>query len=229
MNTMKTALLLLAMNVLGTSFANAQSYVTIIYDSKHLAIVGANAAVRSTAEIAHNSYLKTIRERLDDININVSAVVAVQDMIYRSLTEVDQALKSGLTVQQIGRISSEIIRECNGMVQTARDAPHLLLFAEGVARQMKDRGVALVAEVSDFVLKEGQNVLMDYGKCDALLRKIVLELRVMRSLAYSMHRSMYLAKFKGIFRTLNPYGQFVNRDKRLVDGIIFNINSLNDN
>lgn len=227
MNTIKTILLLLAMTLPGAT-SNAQSYVTIIYDSKHLAIVGANAAIRSAAEIAHNSNLKTIRERLDDININISAVVAVQDMIHRSLTEVDKALSSGLTVLQIGRISTEIIHECNGMVQTARDAPHLLLFAEGVARQMKDRGVALVAEVSDFVLKEGQNVLMDYGKRDALLRKIVLELRVMRSLAYSMHRSMYLAKFNGIFRTLNPYRHFVNRDKRLVDGIIFNINALND-
>src|SRR5690606_34660049 len=160
MNTIKTFLLLLTMAVPGAA-SKAQSYVTIIYDSKHLAIVGANAAARSAAEIAHNSYLKTISERLDDININISAVVAAQDMIHRTLTEVDEALGSGLTVMQIGRISTEIIRECNGMVQTARGAPHLLLFAEGVARQMKERGVALVAEVSAFVLKEGQNVLMD--------------------------------------------------------------------
>lgn len=227
MNRTKTILLLFGMMV-GTALCHAQSYVTIIYDSKHLAIVGENAAVRSAAEITHNSYLSTIKDRLEDINLNVSSVVMVQDMIHRALTEVDQALRTGLTVRQIGRIGADIVHECNGMVQTAKDAPHLLLFAEDVARQMKNRGVNLASEVSGFVLKEGRNVLMDYEKRDALLRKIVLELRVMRALAYSMHRSMYWAKFNGMFHTLNPYRQFINRDKRLVDDIIYKSNLLTD-
>lgn len=227
MNRTKTMILLFGLMV-GAELSQAQSYVTIIYDSKHLSIVGQNAAARSAAEIMHNSYLSTIKDRLNDININVSSVVMVQDMIHRGLTEVDQALRTGLTVRQIGRIGADIIRECNGMVQTARDAPHLLLFAEDVARQLKSRGVNLASEVSEFVLKEGRNVLMDYEKRDALLRKILLELRVMRALAYSMHRSMYWAKFNGIFRTLNPYQQFINQDKRLVDDIIYKSNLLTD-
>lgn len=225
---MNRTIFLTAFLLLFSALCHAQSYVTIIYDSKHLAIVGENAAVRSAAEATHGSYLGTIKDRLDDINLNVSSVVIVQDMIHRALTEVDQALRTGLTVRQIGQISAEIIHECNLMVQTAKDAPHLLLFAEDVARQMKNRGVNLAAEVSEFVLREGQNVLMDYEKRDALLRKIVLELRVMRALAYSMHRSMFWAKFNGIFRTLNPYQQFINRDKRMVDDIIYKINMLKD-
>ncbi|MGJ1261114.1 hypothetical protein [Sphingobacterium spiritivorum] len=227
MKTAETLLLLLAM-LLGTATVHAQSYVTIIYDSKHLAIVGENAAVRSAAEVTHGSYLGTIKDRLDDINVNVSSMVLVQDMIHRALTEVDQTLRSGLTVRQIGQIGTEIVHECNAMLQTAREAPYLLLFAEDVARQMKNRGVNLASEVSEFVLKEGQNVLMDYEKRDALLRKIVLELRVMRALAYSMHRSMYYAKLRGILRTVNPYSQFINRDRRMVDDIIYKVKILKD-
>lgn len=225
---MNRIVFLIGMLALMAARAYGQSYVTIIYDRKHLAIVGENAAVRSAAEVTHNSYLSTIRDRLEDINLNVSSVVLVQDMIHRSLTEVDQALRSGLTVRQIGQIGTEIIDECNLMLQTARDAPHLLLFAEDVARQMKDRGIRLAAEVSGFVLREGQNVLMDYEKRDALLRKIVLELRVMRALVYGMHRSMYYAKLRGVFRTLNPYSQFMDRDKRMVDDIIYKIKLLKD-
>lgn len=203
-----------------------QGYVTIAYDSKHLAIVGENGAARSAAEMTHSSYLGSIKDRLDDINLNVSSVVLVQDMIHRSLTEVDQALRTGLTVKQIGELSAEIVSECDLMLQTAKDAPYLLLFAEEVAQQLKNRGVNLVAEVSGFVLKEGQNVLMDYSKRDQLLRKVVLELRVMRALAYSMHKAMYWAKLRGIFRTLNPYSQFINQDKRMVDDLIYKINVL---
>lgn len=225
---MNRTILLSAYLLLLATLCHAQSYVTIVYDSKHLAIVGENAAVRSAAEITHSSYVGTIKDRLEDINLNVSSVVLVQDMIHRTLTEVDQALRTGLTVRQIGQIGTEIVHECDLMLQTARDAPYLLLFAEDVARQMKNRGVNLAAEVSEFVLKEGQNVLMDYEKRDALLRKIVLELRVMRALTYSMHRAMYYAKLRGILRTVNPYSQFINQDRRMVDDIIYKVNILKD-
>ena len=218
--------LLLIFMIWVTSICHGQSYVTIIYDSKHLATVSENGVVRSTAEITHNSYLESIKERLDDINLNVSSVVLVQDIIHRSLTEVDQALRTGLTVRQIGQISAEILEECNLMLQTAQEAPYLLLFAEETARQLKDRGINLLAEVSNFVLKEGQNVLMDYSKRDQLLRKIVLELCVMRALAYSVHRSMYWAKLRGVFRSLNPYSHFINMDKRMVENLLYNINQL---
>ncbi|MGO3108125.1 hypothetical protein [Sphingobacterium sp. JB170] len=225
---MNRTIFLTAYLLLLATLCHGQSYVTIVYDSKHLAIVGENAAVRSAAEVTHGSYLSTIKDRLDDINLNVSSVVLVQDMIHRGLTEVDQALRTGLTVRQIGQIGTEIIHECNLMVQTAKDAPYLLLFAEDVARHMKNRGVNLASEVSEFVLKEGQNVLMDYEKRDALLRKIVLELRVMRALAYSMHRSMYYAKLRGILRSINPYGQYINQDRRMVDDIIHKVKILKD-
>lgn len=204
----------------------AQSYVTIVYDAKHLAIVGENAAVRSAAELTHHEYLKTINNRLDDINVNLSSVVMVQRMIHSALIEVDQALKSGLMLKQVGAISTEIIGECGSILEMAKDSPHLILFAEDATMQMKDRGIRLVSEVSDFVLKEGSNVLMDFEKRDALLVKILLELRVMRALCFSVHRAMYWAKLRGILPALNPFQSFINRDRQLVDQIIFQYNLL---
>ncbi|WP_343556285.1 hypothetical protein [Sphingobacterium sp.] len=201
---------------------------TVISDSRHLAIVNENAAVRYAAEGTHNSYLSTINQKIDDIKINISSVILVQDMVYRSLVEVNSALRAGLTVRQISGIASEIIRECDLMVKTASNSPHLLLFAEDVAAHMKSRGVNLAMEVSDFILKEGSNVLMDYEKRDALLRKIVLELRVMRALAFSMQRSMERAKILGMLRMLNPYQGFINQDTRLADDIIYKIKILKE-
>ncbi|MEI2273598.1 hypothetical protein OHD16_15725 [Sphingobacterium sp. ML3W] len=214
-------LLLNAKNVDGQGYA-------VISDTRHLAIVNENGAVRFSSEAAHNSYLNSIRQKLDDINVNISSVVLVQDIIHRSLAEVNGALRSGLTVRQIAEISAEIIHECDQILQTAKDSPHLLLFAEDVAGHMKNRGVNLVSEVSGFILREGQNVLMDYEKRDALLRKIVLELQVMRALTYSLHRAMYRAKIIGVFRSLNPYQHFINRDIRLVDDIIYKINIIKE-
>ncbi|WP_380936398.1 hypothetical protein [Sphingobacterium bambusae] len=219
-------LIICAICLFGLHVTFAQSYVTIVYDAKHLAIVSENAAVRSAAELTHHEYLKTINNRLDDINVNLSSVVMVQRMIHRALTEVDQALKSGLMLKHVGSISTEIIAECNSILEAAKGSPHLILFAEDVTMQMKDRGIRLVSEVSDFVLKEGSNVLMDFEKRDTLLAKILLELRVMRSLCFSVHRAMYWAKLRGILPSLNPFQSFINRDRQMVDQIIFQYNLL---
>lgn len=193
---------------------------TIVFDPGHFAIVNENGAVRLAAENTQNNYLNTIRNRLDDINLNISSVVMVQTLIHNSLTQVNHALKSGIAATQIVQISSEIVRESNAMIAIASSEPYLLLFAEDVARQMKSRGINLVSEVSTFVLKEGSNILMDYEKRDALLRKVILELKVMRALCYSMGRSMYWAKMNGVLKTANPYRGFINKDTRMADDII---------
>lgn len=205
----------------------AQSSIAqkIIFDRNHFNIVNENGAVRAAAENTHHNYLSTINNRLSDISLNVSSVIMVQTLIKNSLTEVNQVLKNGIALRQIGQIGTEIIQESNLMLQTASDAPYLLLFAEDVAQQVKNRGLRLVNEVSSFVLKEGENVLMDYEKRDALLRKIILELRVMRALVYSIQRSMYWAKANGVLKTANPYQNFINRDARLVDDIFFKYNT----
>ncbi|MFD2964378.1 MULTISPECIES: hypothetical protein [Olivibacter] len=201
---------------------------SIVFDPGHFAIVNENGAVRLAAENTHNNYLNTIRNRLDDITLNISSVVIVQTLIHNSLTQVNQALKSGIAAAQVARISAEIIQESNTMIAIAGSEPYLLLFAEDVARQMKSRGVNLVSEVSAFVLKEGTNVLMDYEKRDALLRKVILELKVMRALCYSMGRSMYWAKMNGVLKTANPYRDFINQDTRMATDIIRNYQLLKE-
>ena len=114
------------------------------------------------------------------------------------------------------------------MIDIARSDPYLLLFAEDVSRQMTARGVSLANEVSAFVLKEGGNVLMDYEKRDALLRKVILELKVMRALCYSMSKSIYWTKINGALKMANPYRSFINQDMRMADDIMGTYKLLKD-
>jgi DNA-directed RNA polymerase beta' subunit len=192
----------------------------LIFDRGHFGAVSQNGASREAAEAAHISYLNNIEERLKDINLDLSSVALVQSMIERSLAEVDHALKTGQTVKQITLVSAEIIAECNQILQAAQQAPQLLLFAQEASTEFKDRGLRLAAEVAVFIVKEGGNIMMDFEKRDALLQKVSLELRVMRALAYSIHRSMYWAGQNGFWKTANPFREFINRDSKLVSDIL---------
>lgn len=206
--------------------AFAQGNVSIIYDAKHLQIVNENGFIRTSAEMTNNSYLESINNRLNDININLGAVTLIQNIIHKSLSQVDGAVRTGLAIQQIGSLLREIIGECKSIAITAKGEPYLILFAQDVIVQTKSRSMNLAAEVSDFILREGKNVLMDYGKRDALLNKITLELRVIRGLSYSLQRAMVYAKQRGILASVNPFHDFINQDVRLVNDIIFNVNML---
>lgn len=198
-----------------------------VFDRNHFNIVNENGMVRLTSENAYNGYLKSMNGSLNDIQLNLNAVVLVQSMIRKSLTEVDQALKTGMMSVQISQLLTEIITESNRIVTTARGQPHLILFAEGSARQVKTRAFNLANEVSGFVLKEDGRTLMDYEKRNALLRKVTLELKVIRALCYSIYKSMYWAKVNGVLRTANPYKNFLNQDTRLSAEILRNVKRLN--
>ena len=198
---------------------NAQQYV---FDPQYFASVEANQAVRSSAEATHNQYLGKINTNIDDININVGSVVAAQTIIYNGLANVNSALKDGLEVKYMGTITADMISYIDQALALAKAQPYLLLFASNIADEMKVRAVALVSDVSGYVLKQGSNVLADYNSRDQLLRKVTQELQILDSLAYGAWRAMYWAGQRGLLASLNPWANFINKDKFFVQQIILN-------
>jgi len=202
--------------------AQAASAQRIIIDRGHLKAVLENNAARLTAEQGYQRGLNETLRSLKGIQVNLSAVIFTEQLIYNSLAQVDQGLKSALAVRQIGSLTMEIISAGRQVLSQAASSPHLLLFAEKTCTQMAGRGTRLAGEVSDLVLKEGENVLMDFGKRDVLLKKISLELKTICALLYSVQKCMYWAARRGVLRSVNPFSSFVNTDKRMVENLLLN-------
>jgi len=197
----------------------AQQYVI---DPQYLASVEANQAVRMSAEQTHNQYLGKIKSNIEDVNTNASAVVLAQTIVYNGLANVNSALKDGLEVKYMASISTDIRSYLQQCLSLAKQQPYLLTFATGMESEMQQRAIALVSEVSAFVLKEGSNVLADYNARDELLKKITQQLQIIDSLAYGAWRAMYWAKERGLFASLNPFQDYINKDRFYVQQIIQN-------
>lgn len=199
--------------------ASAQQYVI---DPQVFASVTANAGVRSSAEATHEQYLGKINTNIDNININMGSVVLAQTMIYEGLSNVNSALKDGLAVKNLAVIIADMSGYISQALELARADPALLLFAGRIADEMRTRSIALVTDVSGFILKEGSNVLADYNARDELLKKVTQQLQVLDGLAYGAWRAMFWAKQRGIIASLNPFAAYINKDKALVQQIISN-------
>lgn len=199
--------------------AYAQEYV---FDPQVCESVIANQAVRSSAEITHQQYLGKINNNLDNINTNVGSVVLAQTMIYEALSNVNSALKDGLAVKNLAVIVADMTSYINQSLTMAKSDPALLLFASKISDEMRVKSIALVTDVSNYVLKQGDNVLADYNSRDELLKKVTTQLQLLDGLAYGAWRTMYWAKEKGIIASLDPFAGFVYKDKLFVQQIIAN-------
>lgn len=215
------------MMLIGAGLLSEAEAQRIVYDKKHFQTVNENAIARQAAELNHNQYLEKIDQNLQTINLNVGSVVTAQTIIYDELSNVNSALKNGRAVLQMGNIIADLINYSNQMLAMARDEPYLLLFAEDFGHQIKSRSTRLVTDVSGFILKEGSNVLTDYNNRDQLLRKVTQELQILSSLAYGAWKAMFWAKQRGIFRSVNPFAEFMNQDRQHVEDIIRNAKYLN--
>jgi len=200
----------------------------IVLDRGHLKSVVENNAIRISAELSHADRLEKINSGLGQIKLNMGAVILTEELIFRSLTQVDQGLKSAMAIKQIGEVSLDILSESRAVLKVASQAPYLLLFAQATCQQMADRGVRLAEEVSSLVLKERSDLLMDFSKRDALLGKISLELKTIRALLYSIKKCMYWARVNGLLHSVNPFGGFINTDKRMVENLLLNLKTLKE-
>lgn len=201
------------------TWVQAQEYVI---DYQHLAAISQNTAVRTSAEVMHDQYLDKITNDINDLNTNVGSVVLAQTMIYEGLANVNSGLKNGRTVKNMAVIISDMTSYINQVLDMAKSQPYLLVFAGNMASQMRTRSLALVTDVSKYILKEGNTVLADYNSRDELLRKVITQLQILDGLAYGAWKAIYWAKERGVIASLDPFAGFISQDTRIVDQIIQN-------
>ncbi|TFF37803.1 hypothetical protein E2R66_10950 [Mucilaginibacter psychrotolerans] len=176
-----------------------------------------------------NGQLNTTNNKLDLIQKGQLAVSGqlvivnnLQNRIYQGLSQVASVINNLVTIKEIAQCGSDIITDVESSVKLAKSDPVLLLFAEQGARDFQTRAVTLAADVSAFVLKGGNNNLMDSGERGKLLNHIADEMRILRGIAYGMNRAMYWAKINGIFRSLNPWSEWQNQDVRIANEVLTN-------
>jgi len=176
-----------------------------------------------------NGQLNTTNNRLDMIQRGQLAVSGqlvivnnLQGRIYQGLSQVASIINNLNTVKEIGDCGIDIVKDVESAVTLARSNPVLLLFAERGARDFQTRATLLAADVSAFVLKGGNDNLMDSGERGKLLNHIANQMRILRGIAYGMNRAMYWAKINGVFRSLNPWATWVNQDVRIATEVLNN-------
>jgi len=192
---------------------------TVYVDPAVAGATAAHSAVINSQLNATNERLTLIERGQLAVTGNLIIVNTMQDKIYKGLSEVSSILTNLSNVQEIARIATGISSDLSQVVELAGENPALLLFAERNATLFQQRATSLASEVSSFVLKGGENNLMDGGERSKLINQILTEMVILRSHTYGMYRAMYFAQMKGFVRALNPFQGYINVDIQLAQDI----------
>lgn len=211
---MKSLNILVFLILSGSAFGQ-----TVYVDPAVAGATAAHSAVINSQLNATNERLTLIERGQLAITGNLTIVNTMQDKIYKGLSEVSSILTNLSNVQEIARIATGISSDLSQVMDLAGENPALLLFAERNASLFQQRATSLALEVSSFVLKGGENNLMDAGERSKLINQILTEMVILRSYSYGMYRSMYFAQMKGFVRALNPFQGYINVDIQLAQDI----------
>lgn len=201
-------------------------FAQIYFDPAVTAATAAHAGIINKQLDGTNNKLTLIQKGQLAVTGQLLIVNDLQEKIYKGLSEVSAVVHNLLSIKDISEISIDIFHDVNKAIKLAEKNPLLLLFAEQGALEFKFRTSSLAAEVTTFIIRGGKANLMDAGERAKLLNRIVMEMTILRGVAYGMYRTMYWAKQHGILNALNPYAGFINMDKRIAEDIIQNVKYL---
>lgn len=201
-------------------FPKAQVYTQLYYDTKHLTAFTENQAFRIANEMMLKNQTQKIKENLENVNTNIAKFVLVKDMVYRYLTEVNEALKDGRQMKYIIKLVDDIAAESRGAVHDIADAPQFAVFTLNSVETIRLQSVLIFSEIASLVNKGGVEAMMTNSTRDEILTEIVIRLKIMRGALYRIRSSIKWAKFHGFWKTVNPFKTWVNQDRRVINRIL---------
>ena len=199
---------------------SAASAQAIYSDPTTAAAMAMHSAVINGQLNKTNNNLTLIQQGQLAVAGQLTVANDLQRTIYKGLSEVASAVRSLSAIKDMVAVSDDIVTGINKAIAITGTNPALLLFAQSGAQEFKSRATGLAAEVASFVLAGGKGNLMDSGERAKLLNRITSELMIIRGVAYGLYRSMYWARARGIFNSLDPYAGFINTDKWIADDIL---------
>lgn len=143
---------------------------------------------------------------------------------YRRLQSRFHTLGLAIDATQIGLqaapIITEIIEHQKTIVRLAGDDPLLIAMAYQTEMDIADRAYMLSRYLYALAISIGDLNQMKASDRRLLFGHVLTELRRIEGTSRGLAANMYYTNRKKMLESMNPFSEFVNRDRQLVDNIL---------
>ncbi len=185
-----------------------------------------NQLVRMSSE---NFYRKNYKEQYDlyqKINKNIAQVLVVNEMIYKNLTNVNEALKQGKRLEYFYKYINKIRKNTQRMLALLPGNIHFSVVLIRPYTKLLEEAIGLYNEVKNSILREDKDFIIDPYDREILIDKMLQKARLING--YILHIISQLeAKNRISFLERIPIlGNYISLDKEIVNNIIWKWNRL---
>ncbi|MBT28822.1 MAG: plasmid transfer protein [Thalassobius sp.] len=155
------------------------------------------------------------------ISGKMAEIKEIEEKMHTRLKNVTAVVKDAKDIVYATKISKDIGKYQEEMINYARDNPALLAVAYNAEKALVDRTADLFTYVYTNALIGGEINLLDNKQRQEIIEHVVNELRIMRGLAYGVSRKMRMASRTGVLEYLNPFHlKYPDQDLAIVNDIL---------
>lgn len=192
----------------------------IVINDKLLSQITVNHGVRLASEQAFLDSYKKQKELYDEINNKTMQVIAIQEYIYQQLKNVNSALTQSKKLIYLYQYLGKIVSNSNKMLNLSAQHPEYAALVSKYYVEIGKQIVKLQQEVSQDILNEDKDFLMDAMDREMLIEKVFTRVRnIHGSVLYIILRLETAKKIPYLYQ-VPVLRNYINIDRAIVGDII---------
>lgn len=201
------------------SFVGINSQQIVIND-KLLSQITVNHGVRLASEQAFLDSYKKQKELYDEINNKTTQVIAIQEYIYQQMKNVNSALTQSKKLIYLYQYLGKIVSNSNRMLDLSAQHPEYAALVSKYYVEIGKQVTKLQQEVTQDLLNEDKDFLMDAMDREMLIEKVFTQVRnIHGNILYIILRLENTRKIPYLYQ-VPVLRNYINIDRAIVGDII---------
>jgi len=198
---------------------SSQSYSFVINDKLLVQLTKDHAVRMASEQTFLNSYEKQ-KELYDDIKQKTAQVIAIQEYIYQQLKNVNSALTQSKKLIYLYQYLGKIAENSNKMLDLSAQHPEYAVLVSKYYVEIGNQVLKLQQEVTQDILNENKDFLMDASDREMLIEKVFTRVRnINGNILYIILRLENAKKIPYLYQ-VPVLRNYVNIDRAIVGEII---------
>ncbi len=198
-------------------FVNSQQ---VVINEKLLSQITVNHGVRLVSEQTFLDSYKKQKELYDEINNKITQVIAIQEYIYQQLKNVNSALTQSKKLIYLYQYLGRIVNNSNKMLDLTAQHPEYAILVSKYYVEIGKQTMKLQREVTQDILNENKDFLMDASDREMLIEKVFTRVRnINGNILYIILRLENAKKIPYLYQ-VPVLRNYLNIDKAIVSDII---------
>ena len=196
---------------------------SIVYHQDLMQRVAENTADKQSWLLLYNNSLDSIQSHRKKVLANWSVIEAVQQKIYKNLTNVDDGIRQSRQLYYIAQKVPKIFDNILQASQIAIGKPYLVIYWNGTGQLLIDKILSLQNFVSTFIMShDNDSLLIDQTTRDQLLWATYNQVNTIYNISNNMVYQFRQYTLQMAINKVVPYDWYINLDKGITQQILNN-------